>query len=377
MDGTRIHPAHAGYQKPAGTTVEKGTASAQRGREYPLNGRGMFVIIQNTKFNYTHRGTDWSKETILDYPSDVRNIRDTFQLENAEVDIVRAANLTPSSQNDDYEKEFDGFLKTKVIGEGERNPQKPAFLMFFLMSHGLQDGEFLLADTSGAGRPCCVNDQHTFQKTCRARKVYDVIHQIDSAENQKFLGVPKIFIIQTCRGSRSEAMELGKAAPPPVPPTEADKFLPECSDVFVLYAAIENQLSWVAKDIGSLLIKSFCDSIKATQKVDKQSGLLWEKLCNALRIHRPYIGNREDDLQALNNYIHKEFGLNKLYLTNDSVADGWIENICQQTIVKVTDYLLKRSNGVDTEYMKQQPQYASTLRFKLSMLKILEKLGLN
>ena len=172
-------------------------------------------------------------------------------------------------------------------------------------------------------------------------------------------------------------MELGKAAPPPVPPTEADKFLPECSDVFVLYAAIENQLSWVAKDIGSLLIKSFCDSIKATQKVDKQSGLLWEKLCNALRIHRPYIGNREDDLQALNNYIHKEFGLNKLYLTNDSVADGWIENICQQTIVKVTDYLLKRSNGVDTEYMKQQPQYASTLRFKLSMLKILQSLGLN
>lgn len=355
----------------------KGTRAMDRNREYVFDRKGQFVIVYNDAFDYTHRGTDWSKQAKLDYPTDAKNIKSTFKLDDDSSNLKFGKNLTPYSKNNESEDQFDGFVDELLLEEdGEPNP---SFLMFFLMSHGDRDGEFLLSENAaGSTTPCCEGDDHTFSGRCRARKVYQLIQKIDSAESKKFLNIPKIFVIQACRGSRAEAIPVSKAAPtrkpPPPKPSEADRFIPECSDVFIFYACIENQLSWVANTLGSFAVESFCKSIADTTTANNQSNVLWSKLCIAL-LGSDNNGDSHEDLKSLNTQILQDrYGLDKLKLGNENVADGWIEGICRQATVKVTDFLIKQCDGYGghDKFIKQQPQYASTLRFKLSMLKLLD-----
>lgn len=318
-----------------------------------------------TDFHYVHRGTDWAYATKLNYPKDVENIKSTFHLGSGRAEVLHRSNLKPTTETWKPENQFDWFVENEVLPG-----PKPSFLMFFLMTHGLKDGEFLLSDSSGNILPCCERDQHSFTKHCRARKVSDVIKKIDNAP--KFDGIPKVFIIQACRGGRSQAIEEGnlKKTLEPHKPTEADKLLPECSDVFVFYAAIEDQLSWVDGRSGSLMIKEFCNSITESEDASTDCGTLWDHLCKVLQVPG---GGR--DLRALNKFIHQDFGLTDVTLVNDNIAQGWIENICSRTAAKVSDYLLKQhhTNG-DIEFIKQQPQHASKLRFKFSLLKLVATL---
>ena len=337
--------------------------------EYDLRrGRGLFVIVDNTTFDYAHMGVNWRTMSKLDYPTDVRNIWTTFHLSSGHADVLHRPNLKPTYRKTSPGEQFDWVLENLVL---KPTKDKPAFLMFFLMSHGRKNGEFLLADSSLTTAPCCPCEKLTFTGHCRARKIHDLIKKIDQSE--KFLGIPKIFVIQACRGGRCEAIEDGNTTHklPARRPTDADKFMPECSDVFVFYACIEDQLCWVQK--GSFFINEFCESVSEAHTADIQSGILWRKLCERLEVAGAQRGYGDKlMLGALNSHIHQKLGLEDLMLVNDSIAEGWIENICRRATGKVTDLLFKDTDfDGNTKYIKQQPQYVSTLTRKFSIIKLL------
>ena len=320
--------------------------------EYEVRGKGLFVIIKQVTHGFSYRDVVWPKRPKLNYDEDVNKILDTFNLDKNfyNYNLLYGSDLT----NSGGEESFDDFI-TKVLNYSH----KPSFLLLFLMSHGGEDGEFLLAtkkENKASPLPECCGGDHSFDGICNGRKVVkDVIARV--CECQKFKGIPKLFVLQTCRGVFHDPTHKDEAdAPVPIPrsgPSSSELFIPSYSDLFVLRPTIEGNLSFVHKKDGSFLISDFCDAIAELKfemkEMDSIVSQAYLKMCPKGRRH-----NRVRQCLAVDRYLGRQ-------LSGEELLGGWLVNICQSTAAKVS----KRPK------YKQAPHLSSSLAYKLSVIKLL------
>ncbi|KAF6039509.1 hypothetical protein EB796_002175 [Bugula neritina] len=351
--------------------------------EYEVKNKGLFVVISNTSFNYKHNGHDWSKEPTLNYGADEETLKKTFNLADDASNFILGCDLT--SEDPEGGNQFDVFMDNLV----KDNPNEPRydFLVFVLMSHGLPGGKFLLAEERESPA-CCGSEKgdvtHKYQGYCHVRDIKkDMVKRIQ--DSRKFLNIPKIFLVQTCRGDRMAAVNLRKpkgcsqSKPPSPTPIDADEFIPEGSDTYIMFACYEDHLSYVGKS-GSLLVKYFCEAVDELQIAIRQSKTFFSELEHRLidqgGASNMDTFNNDETMRHRNNYVTEELELGKLFVCPENLIGGWMENVAQKTMAKITKDLIvtnidENDRVLDTEYDKQQPHISSTLRFKLSMLKVL------
>ena len=125
--------------------------------EYPVEekDKGLFVIISNDLFKYENtlqNGSKWMEAASLEgYKKDYKLLFETFNLKPGDAHVKGMTNMVGECENEPSEKDFKNFMDQQVIGyEG-----KPKFVFVVLMSHGFQNGVFLLADTNQEA--CCQN----------------------------------------------------------------------------------------------------------------------------------------------------------------------------------------------------------------------------
>ena len=87
---------------------------------------------------------------------------------------------------------------------------------------------------------------------------------------EKYHGIPKIFLLQICRGSKTDdiarRMAMGRGAELPKPVD----FIPRTADTIVIYAGSEDQITWVSpsadQPVCSPIIYEFCQAVQQLEK---------------------------------------------------------------------------------------------------------------
>lgn len=315
---------------------------------------GLFVIIRNInhRLQYPTEEHDYTRVRELNYGPDETHLLEVFKLEHTPDNLLLKLNLT----NKDGGNCFDTFI-SEVCGR----KKKPAFLMFFLMSHGFEDGDFLLGTKQNKDVDCCCtlerniwqynnpgkeqNSQwHRREDNCYARNIVkDVISKI--CKSSTYRDVPKIFVLQLCRGSNESFDKLkddGRAAETSSSTqshvtSETELFVP-FPDTLVLNACVEGETATVSSaDIeGSLLIQYFC---KALEEL-KVCGDQFKRLVDIIK---DTTGNKDKELEKVNQSVRVELSDRK-----EDITGGWIMNVCHRTSALV-------SNALKTKLMGKSP----------------------
>ena len=213
--------------------------------------------------------------------------------------------------------------------EQEVDKRQPSYIMFFLMSHGWQNGLFYLVPSRedlAITECCCDIDAEHEQNCCRRHIVHDVISKI----YKSYPDIPKLFIIQTCRGGEDAAVLAGEADPTISSPqqtnglknNDTELFIPSFTNTLVLHACIDKHSAFVLgenkhtdlKEGGSLLIQNFCKSFEEIKAAKRKKTKMLRKM------------------------KAKDGGVGQEICVEDMI-DGWIMNACQRTSALVTNYL--------------------------------------
>ncbi|XP_067939024.1 uncharacterized protein [Watersipora subatra] len=314
--------------------------------EWEKKQQGLFVIVRQTihRLHFDpslcrNQKTDWSKRHTLDYGSDETTIRETFNLLGKPRNLLRKENLTNTKGNDSFDK----FMHEDVCGYGKDAENKPAFIMFFLMTHGFENGDFLLAEHGNkvlsrkkkteyvSKKGCCAkHSRHRLTKKCFARNIVtDIVDKICGSFPEA--EIPKIFVFQCCRGNLKGVEGQGHSLQPATSSTEL--FLPNRHDVFIFWASVEGYVSYAVKKLcknktstaslwckGSILIQSFCKSIT--------------ELVRNSRSHRELVTKLQQQA-GVDAQVIKE-----MTRLQEELMGGWIMNVCQRTTSLVANYLL-------------------------------------
>ena len=343
--------------------------------EYPVTdqSRGLFVIIKQLKhrLHYVPDNQfdfDWSTRPQLDYNPDEKSILDVFKLKKQTDEHDRSPNLFIGQDltSIDGGNSFEDFMET-VVAYREQNPE---FLMFFLMSHGFENGQFLLASQGVEGERgkiksrgrCCLAEKkqkHKLRDECQARHQHSVIDKMCA----NFPNIPKIFVFQCCRGSRGDITEKDKADSEYVPlhQSSTELFVSNQPDTFVFSACIEGNASYVRRECGSLLIQEFCNVLEQLKKENQSH----EELLIAL-------GDEKADVLTC---VEKR---------REDVIGGWLMNVCQRTANLVTNTtfveinlsgtkLGRILNPVETYYEIRSPSNDVRAKLFQSFLTLLDK----
>lgn len=290
--------------------------------------KGLFVIVKHVThhFKYPTADDDWSKKSPLNYQADVDTLVETLGLQGDSFNLPPEKDLTNET--------FDSFI-TKEVCEREWE-KSPAFIMMFLMSHGFEDGIFLLSEPGSKVKdPCCKGkkEEHSHKGSCYTRRLVDVIGEICRCEQYK--GIPKVFIVQCCRGMDSSVIDLTQTSSGTDVTTESQQttdtelFIPECPDTLVLRASVEGNIATVVKGDkseapgGSLLIQHFCQALDELRANGEQFRKLLQRVGEL---------QGEDDL--------KKSVTCELNARREDIIGGWVMNVCQRTSALVTNYLV-------------------------------------
>ena len=145
--------------------------------QYPVKSKGKFGIIKEIthklKFDPKGKGevVDWSGSQ-LNYDADVKELKDTFTLGGVGEDTGENSRIGHDLTNDSEQNSFKNFMDEFCNRENETTP---GFIMFFLMSHGFENGDFLLSSNGINGvskERCCVRNgnkkMHSYDGECFA-----------------------------------------------------------------------------------------------------------------------------------------------------------------------------------------------------------------
>lgn len=323
--------------------------------EYPMGERGLYVIvhIDDIRYPFQHEGEDSNIETERDmHKDDVKKIKETFKI--PESDLIEIKN--PTRKGLGQTKCFDSFIEKKVL-QG-RDPQHK-FLMFFLMSVGVRNGQFLLR--SNRTDPCCMDGkgnkkEHELAGDCHGRRISNLVRDIQTSE--AFSNAPKIFMIQTFTGAQPKGVvkQDGKVKRKVVP--DPDDYIPRASDTLVFYLNIEQTLNWVKDNNSNLMVQSLCRTIEEMRVnvVDKQREI--KEFLQSVRVKTKQEDHGEKDLEKLNKYVASELQIS-LPLKLENLSKSWL-----------MDVLMSVSSHMTSKHDDLKPQISSTLRYKLSALKL-------
>lgn len=328
--------------------------------EYPITGKGVYIIINLDRHNFNGA---WSGLEKLDYESDRKNLLSVFNLTDKPTNLLMARNLTKEAGEGGFDYFMDN-LKSSLIKKDEDNDD-PSFVVFVLMSHGTTNGGFLLstpADAESRVEPCnCSSNNHEAGTDCYMRFITrDVLEKLCKAYPSP---IPKIVIIQTCRGTTRSTVAVGEAdcvikGTECAAPSDDELCDLKFADCFLLQPCVESQGCWVSKDgTGSFLIGNFCYALRL------------------LRYNAANLSKDADKLLAIKGSTDGSHPIDKLvnHISSESFLNGWLTNICQHTALLASNVLIKEKSALgETPYDKQQPHFSSSLAYKLSCLKILK-----
>lgn len=240
-------------------------------------GKGLFIVINNSEFDYDllvensigKEAPRFKDSLKLKKTEDsvIDQIKKTFKLEDGDDNLIiqtlerESQEPTPKAKGQKAPL-FPSLIKTvsdKMYGN------KPSFLMFIMMSAGLDYGEFLLhgsreCSSRGSFRPRDA-PPHSLEWDCNRRRISDLVREFQQAEDEEgnglFADVSKIFCIQTIAGmlprGTSKSIKEAKEVVP-------GDFIPRGSDTFVFYAHTEQDVGWI-NEHGFYLITKLCDAV--------------------------------------------------------------------------------------------------------------------
>ena len=284
--------------------------------KYEIKGPGLFVIIRNDRFPFD------KEKAPLNYKHDQERVLEAFKLlkeDGTPVDNVFIGENLRKEEGRDAEiikdrvyryKSFDSFIT--AVKEYKVN-NNPAFVMFLLMSHGHRDGRFLLSYE----KPCDYNSQE-YASHWRSAPT-DIIKPIQETYKQ----IPKIFILQTCRGGDArDALKMSGGDHDEVPvPENLLNYIPPASGTFILYPCGEGEQGYVYrvkdKNGGSLLVEELLVCIEDL-----------ERALSAMK-------DQQKIIEAMNAPLT---GTTASKICLEDLMDGWLMDICRKT----SDLVAKR-----------------------------------
>jgi len=109
---------------------------------------------------------------------------------------------------DEKRKDDPSFYKMMDSLCGATNDFQPSFLLFYLMAHGDGEGNIYLGSKFGCRH---VNGEHKGRECARVNIKTEIFDKIQKSE--RFIGKPKIFIIEACRGDEEEKIQTKDGGP--------------------------------------------------------------------------------------------------------------------------------------------------------------------
>lgn len=308
--------------------VRKPATSPEPHFEYALHSesKGLFVIITNKKFGYNYllpRGDQWRTTDLAAYTRNTKQLEDTFRIKSGDLNVKWEDDLT--SNKNDGRKFFDKFIDEIKPREGH---PPYSFVFVVLMSHGHNNEIFLLSDTQDIS--CCLNGkgEHSLEGDCHGRNVHD--HLIMPIQKQ-FPHIPKIFLIQACRGGRMDDY-LAKG-------DNHDLFgsgpIPRSADTAVFYPVGREQLSFVDRNLGSYFLYEFCEAVSKLKERAQNSG---KPSVEAASVH------------------------------------GWFDDVCREVRSVVANKYICEMQIAEVKQAESfwQPVLSTSLNKKLSFLKMMK-----
>ncbi|XP_067930166.1 uncharacterized protein [Watersipora subatra] len=303
--------------------------------EYPIDksAKGLFVIVrqQTHQLNFhplsPKNECDWGLKSELKYAADEERIKKVFAWNFPQDESEWLIRLNLENSEADPKNHltcFDSFME--YVCRNDR--ATPKFILFFLLSHGFENGVFLLAakgvTINGQRIPkmqCCSGeDTHRLVDKCFARSISrDIICKL----SKRYPDIPKLCVIQTCRGGAEENLQGSVSPPPTIRPSATELFIADQSDTLVFRASVESYKAYVEN--GSLLIKSFCDAVSELQ----QNCRSYHNLLKTIGKNNP----------CLESYLRDH---------REDLIGGWAMNICQRATALVTNRLLVTITLSDT-----------------------------
>lgn len=305
------------------------------------------MIVANTSFP--------NPEDYLPYEQDVVKLEKMFALRdgqgNLQPNVKLGINLTHTSSTDYNQpgREFDEFFDTEVMSYD----QNPSFIICSLMSHGTNREEFQLANSQCEE---CVS-QHKLTGACALRNYYTSI--IDRIR-RRFPEIPKVFFMQLCRGNKFGGITAIPGAFPPSTKNKADQYIPSNSDTVIVFPCADRSVSMVKHGYGSCLFTALFQATEELRMRIQQGRCIHDKVYEIMRKEVPT--EEEEDGKAHDQSI--------LSPTLEGLCGGWFDDILARVSVCVSDTLWLNDLKLPTE--KCQPEIVSTLRYKLSWIRILQ-----
>ena len=290
--------------------------------EYKIDSKGLFLIIRNDEFPFDNVPS----RQPLDYVEDQKSIEQAFNLLNEDgtpqANVYIGENLRDESVSDSdtdpenvyRNKSLESFMKA-VQGYRKTSEAGPSFVMFFLMSHGADNGQFLLSYTEESKKENSWRNLTTH--------IIEPIQEI-------YKSIPKIFIIQTCRGARdddilaTDSLNTGEAAEPSM-----EGFIPRSADTLILYPCAAGQVSyaWIkGSQRGSFLMSEFVRAVAVLglnlSSVHGQQQMIDEMRGVAGRYTQP------SPLGGTHAPVRLDVNL-------ESLLNAWLTDICRTTACQV------------------------------------------